>query len=456
MAQLVWDQSGRSAARQPSPFRLGGRFVRLRRFVLWCFLLAILVVASTAGWLGWQARAALSKISDAPSERQGSGFLPFLSDRTAETLQGENDNRINILLLGMGGAGHPGGLLTDTIMVLGYAPEEGRLGLVSLPRDLYVPIKGHGSGKLNSAHALGEQTKSGDGPTLARDTIGQILALPIPYYVRLDFAGFVKLVDAVGGVDITVEKAISDPFFPDEKLEGYEPFYLKAGLTHMDGDVALKYARSRETTSDFDRSRRQQQLLSALKDKILSLGTLTNPKKVLELLEIAGSHIRTNLAVWEIERLIALAKNVDPDAVVTKVLDTRADGPLTSRTDERAGYIIVPRTGNFSELQRLAKNLFSSGESTTATITLENGSGRADLGGNLALLLRGYGYEVRDVTNRQTPVKKSRLLVKEAGKYPDIDRFFLDRFQVKPEVASDASVADVLFIIGQDYAETQP
>jgi LCP family protein required for cell wall assembly len=447
-------QTSRSASGQSVQYVTGRRFSRARRFLLWIFVILVVGGLSTAGWMGYKARAALSKISEAPADRvAGGGLLPFLRKAETPKLKGETDNRINILLLGIGGIGHPGGSLTDTIMVLSYQPESGKLGLISLPRDLYVPIPGHGSSKLNSAHALGEQDKKGNGPTLAKTTIGTILNLPIHYFVRIDFAGFTKLIDAVGGVDVLVEKAINDPFFPDEKLEGYQPFYLKAGETHMNGTLALKYARSRETTSDFDRSGRQQQLLKVLKDKILSLGTLTNPKKVLELIEIAGEHVRTDLAVWELERFVELGKDVDPDAIVTQVLDTRADGPLTSRTDERAGYIIVPKKGNFTEVQALAKNIFGGAATAQATIAIQNASGQSQLGGNLALLLRGYGYQVTEVSTAGKLAAKSRLVTTTADTYPEIMSFFTQRFRVKVEAPTTPGSADFLFIIGQDYVE---
>ena len=433
------------------------RFVRVRRFLMWLFLVLFLSGLATVGWLGYQARAALSRISEAPTERQNSGgLLPFLHPAEIPKLHGEESNRINILLLGMGGLGHPGGTLTDTMMVLSFQPNGGRLALLSLPRDLYVPIPGHGSAKLNSAHADGEQDKSGGGPALVETTVSNLLGIPINYYLRVDFAGFTKLVNAVGGVDVIVEKTINDPFFPDAKLEGYEPFYLKAGPTHMDGTLALKFARSRETTSDFDRSGRQQLILKALKEKVLSLGTLANPKKVLDLIGIAGDHVRTDLAVWEIERLVELGKDIQPDKITTRVLDTAADGPLTSRTDEQAGYIIVARRGNFSELQKIAKNMLTSQPTTQATIAIRNASGQAALGGNLALLLRGYGYQVSEVTMEPKVVAKSRLITADQNTYPEITNFFKQRFGVTPEPPTSQQTSDFVMIVGQDYAKKNP
>jgi len=250
--------------KRPKQSTVPTQFTSPKQARRWLFGLAAVLslgVLGTVGWLSYQATAALSQISDAPNDRQSGGLLglPFLANRPeVQQLQGEADGRVNILLIGMGGTGHKGGLLTDTIMVLSIKPEAKQAALLSIPRDLYVPIPGAGSAKINSAHALGEQRETGTGPALAKSVVGTVLDLPIHYYIRVDFAGFTKLIDAVDGLDINVEKAIADPFYPDERTEGYAPFYLKAGPKHMDGKLALKYARSRETTSDFDRARRQQ------------------------------------------------------------------------------------------------------------------------------------------------------------------------------------------------------
>ncbi len=429
--------------------------LRPRQWFLWVLFLVLGLGVSTVGWLAYSANAALSKISDAPDARYG-GFLPFLGNQQ-DLLQGEKDNRINILLLGVGGAKHAGGTLTDTIMLLSIKPKEKKAALLSIPRDLYVAIPSIGSGKINSAHALGEQREPGAGPALTKTTVGTILNLPIHYYIRLDFQGFVSLVDTLGGIDVNVDKAISDPFYPNDLTDGYSPFYLKVGQTHMLGKIALKYARSRETTSDFDRSRRQQQILSAIKTKVLSLNTLANPKRVNELFGIAGDHIRTDLAVWEMERLATILKDIDTSAMSSKVLDTSIGGPLVGRTDERAGYIILPRKGNFGEIAAIALNLFDDKQSIApATVAIENASGQANVGGNIALILRGYGYRVTSIKDATTSRAKSQLLVKDLTLYPDLTTLLHQRFNVRAQVGKTTPLAsDALLIIGEDYLKTQ-
>lgn len=427
---------------------------KARRWFLWILFAFLAAGIGTIGWLAYNANAALSKISDVSGQSQG-GLLPLLTNQQNTLLQGEANDRVNILLLGIGGAGHDGPYLTDTMELLSIEPKEKRAALLSVPRDLYVTIPGYGSGKINSADAIGEERQPGQGPALAKETVSQILGLPIQYYVRLDFQGFVSLVNVLGGLDINVEKPINDPFYPDDKTNGYDPFYLKAGPTHMDGALALKYARSRETTSDFDRSHRQQQLLAAIKDKVLSVNTLVNPKKINDLITIVGDHVRTDLSVPEMERLATILKDVPTSSITTTVLDTSTNGPLVGLTDSR-GYIILPRKGNFSEVQAIAANLFNDHqEIPPPTITIENASGQADVGGNVALILRGHGYQVSDVTSATTIRSTNELLEKNPAQYTDLTQLLEQQFAVRPQKAtSDQMQTDVLLIIGSNYLQT--
>jgi len=241
------------------------------KIVKWFILVFLLIGLGVGSWVGYTANRALKKITD-DSGNSNSSLFSFLGDFDSNNLKGKAQGRTNILLLGMGGKNHPGGMLTDTMIVLSINYSEKKIGLISVPRDLWVPIPGFGSAKINEAYADGEknntaQKTTGGGGTLASRTVENILGIPIHYYVSADFDGFKKAVDTLGGVDIYVEKPIYDPFYPAANMINYDPFKIDAGQHHMDGALALKYARSRETTSDFDRSRRQQQVMSAMKDK---------------------------------------------------------------------------------------------------------------------------------------------------------------------------------------------
>lgn len=415
---------------------------------------AALIVAGVA-WLGYTAASAVQKITSGSADNQNaSPFLKFFGQSVdPNQLMGEGDGRINLLLVGIGGSNHKGGTLADTIMVASIDPEHKKLALLSIPRDLRVSIPGFGVGKINSAHSSGESEKKGSGPTVLKETVSDVLDLPIHYYVRVDFTGFEKFIDAVGGVTIDVPKAISDPFYPDSRTEGYDPFSIKAGIQTLNGKTALKYARSRETTSDFDRAARQQQLLLAVREKLTSLGFLTNPAKISETLTILGEHVVTDLSATDMTRLAQIAKDVDTSQTVTKVLDNSADGPLTSISD--GGYYLVPKTGNFKEVQRIAHELFTDPYlvKEQARIEILNGTGSTGVARELELDLEALGYTIVSIdTTDAAPTTTLRDFT--GGKVPFTSRFLADRVKatVKNETRpADKTTVDLQLILGQDY-----
>lgn len=419
-------------------------------FKVFLLLLAIFILLPI-GWVGLSALGTLNKISDKSGDGK-SPALSFLDKVKPNQLQGEGDGRINILLLGIGGAGHPGGQLSDTIMIASFNPKDKSLAMLSIPRDLYVPIPDVGWNKINYAHAYGEQylKDKGGGPGLAKKTVSEILDLPIHYYVRIDFSGFQKLVDALGGVTVNAEKPISDPLYPDEKMIGYEPFYLKAGTQKLDGKTALKYARSRETTSDFDRARRQQILLGAIKEKSLSAGVLANPKKIVDILGIIGNHVRTDMAAWEMERLITLGKDINANQIISKVLDNGPNGPLVSSGE--GGYTLSPRTGNFKEIQRIAHEIFTDPylSQENAKIEIQNASSRKGLAGDVSNQLQSYGYNVTKISVASESKTKTIIYDYSNGKNPYTAKFLADRFKVNILPTKENSTADFMIILGED------
>ena len=177
-------------------------------------------------------------------------------------------------------------------------------------------------GKINTAHFLGEvEHAPGGGPALAMQTAQTALDIPLPYYIRLNFTAFEKLIDMIGGIDLHVEEAIDDPDYPDAGF-GYEPFYIDAGWQHLDGRTALKYARTRATAgSDLDRVRRQQQVILTVRDKILKNNQLSNVLAQLgPLLQLPGGPVQTNLTPGQIVELINLAAQIDRDQIHTVTL----------------------------------------------------------------------------------------------------------------------------------------
>lgn len=374
-----------------------GVYKKPKRKMLKIIILSIVLIILGVGvWIGISAFSAIKKIT---AFSAGNNFLSFLGD-SRQALKGESEGRTNILLLGMGGKNHPGGQLSDTMIVLSIDWKTKKVAMISVPRDLYVQIPGYGWSKINAAYAHGEQNAktTGGGGQVSSELISQILDIPIHYFVSLDFEGFKKMVNTVGGVDINVDKAIYDPYYPADNMIDYDPFKISEGEHHMDGALALKYARSRETTSDFDRSQRQQKVMLAVKDKTLSLDILANPKKVTDLLGILGDHIKTSLSINEIKSLFDSLKELDTQNMTNRVLDTSAESPLTSTQDSR-GYIILPKKGlgNYTDLQEIAKNIFKTTTTPDITIEVLNGSGKTGMATTAANALKAKGYTVKSI-----------------------------------------------------------
>jgi len=307
----------------------------------------------------------------------GSTFLnklKHLVPMATKQLKGEENDRINILLLGMGGQGHDGAYLTDTIMLFSFKPSTQQVSLVSIPRDLTSPVSGWR--KINNINAYAEAKTPGSGGEVTSQAIGELFEIPIDYYIRADFDGFTEIIDELGGIEVNVENTFDDYTYPIDGQEDnpnyyarFEHLHVEKGWQTMNGSLALKYARSRHAFgvegSDFARAKRQQLILEAVKAKLLSRQTLLNPVMVGKLLNKFNQNISTNLSVWEMLRLWELAKNVDRSQITNKVLSDAPDGLLVPTTGEDGAYLLIPRSGNFSEIRNMIQNIFNSSETET-------------------------------------------------------------------------------------------
>jgi LCP family protein required for cell wall assembly len=206
-------------------------------------------------------------------------------------------------------------------MLLYLDPDARRAVVLSVPLDLSVEIPGYGEGRINTAYALGEQDGTG-GLALARQTVSNTFGIPVEHAALLDFRACSMLIDAVGGLDVDVPFAISDLTYPDGGT-GYDPFYLPAGQHHLDGEMALKYARTRATAGgDFDRATRQRQLLLAVRERITNLDLLPDLiSRSPELWSGLRDAVETDLTLSEIVDLAVLASRVPIDQIVTAGID---------------------------------------------------------------------------------------------------------------------------------------
>ena len=188
--------------------------------------------------------------SQVSSTSESSGSFPDFSLFSAikhlvssgdRDLEGEEEDRVNFLLLGIGGEGHDGPQLTDTIIFTSFRPSDGAVAMMSLPRDMTVPIPNYGYRKVNHANAYGEMDNPGSGPELASQVIGDVLDEEINYYLRIDFKGFEEFVDAIGGVDVYIENGFTDSNYPIEGKEydecGDEPSETSDLLVESDPET---------------------------------------------------------------------------------------------------------------------------------------------------------------------------------------------------------------------------
>jgi LCP family protein required for cell wall assembly len=375
------------------------------------FGLALLLIAG--GAFAWKTGMTLDKISqgDANIFKSLVKTLPGVE----KTLSGETEGRINILLLGMRGEGvEGGGLLADTIMVLSIHPKNGegdmsKASLISIPRDLYVKVPGRDEQrKINAVYALGEERSHGGGGIEdMRTIVGEVTGLDIPYGVTINFQGFKDLVNAIGGITITLELPFEEgmqfrglekrcdgitytvpsgsyeekriqrkngTYYANPKryplcfekmttaaiaeLECGGNFKLPAGENLLDGEKALCYARARYTSSDFDRARRQQEVIKLIKAKALSLGTLTDFSKVTAMLDSLGNNVSTNLEAWEMKRMLELYQKAgDAGNINQKVLENSEEGLLYNPPQTKeTGYILLPIGDNYDRIKELFRN----------------------------------------------------------------------------------------------------
>ncbi|MFH1822738.1 MAG: LCP family protein [Patescibacteria group bacterium] len=346
------------------------------------------------------------------------GQIKHLAESANKELKGEDRDRINILLLGMGGKNHEGGYLTDTIMLASIEPSTKKISLLSIPRDLSIPMENMGWRKVNNINAFAEVANPDSGGLAVSPALGDILEIPIDYYFRVDFAGFVNIIDELGGVEIEVENKLEDFRYPIMGMEDaypyearYEHLYIETGKQKMDGELALKYVRSRHALgvegSDFARARRQQKVLEATKDKLLSKYILFKPMMISNIINQLQEHVSTNLKIWEILNLWNLIKDTKKENLINKVLDNSPSGLLKDTISEQGAYVLIPTSGDFAEIVYLVHNIFSDVplESKTkvatekATIEVRNGTWINGLANQKALDLEKYGFEVIRIGN---------------------------------------------------------
>jgi LCP family protein required for cell wall assembly len=313
----------------------------LRRGIFWVSLVLAVIFASVI-FISGKAVLLAQKVYPEKSIGQVLGSFSQLVLAGDRKLAEEANGEINILLLGVGGNGYYGSIVTDTILILSVQPgrvegEQTKISLLSIPRDFAVQLPDSPEWrKINEAYKRGELAKAGEGWLWLRDKLQELTGITATYYAVADFDGFKQAIDALGGVDVTVDRAFSDFTYPDYSL-GYLPeVRFETGPQHLDGERALQFARSRHGNngegSDFARIRRQHKILEAFKDKLATINFITGPSQIAGLLQSAAEHVKTNLEPWQAKRLYDLVKDVSDEQVVARSLDPRT-GLVCSEID---------------------------------------------------------------------------------------------------------------------------
>ena len=426
-----------------------------RKYTFYGFVLVIVILV---GYLIGTSVLALNRIS---SEN---GFSSLKNLFAGGNLK-QTDGITNFLILGRGGSGHEGGLLTDSMILVRLKNSDNKVATVSIPRDLRVKLSNGEYRKINATYGVGysaqkDKTKQAEtGAQYSAKTVESVVGVPIHYWVDLDFAGFKKVVDEIGGVTVNVDKAIHDPYYPKEyfdssgnyhKTDQYQLFSMPAGVQKMNGETALKFARSRETSSDFDRAKRQQQVIFAVKDKMLSLGILANPKKLADIINIVGDHLRTNLGVGEMGTLVGKVKDINKDAVISKVLDNSSGGLLVSAGDGSSDF--VPRSGNFNEIRNFVKNIFNSTDTNKdVSIEVYNASNVPGQARIFADKLKAKGISIAVLDKYDIVLDKTLIEDGTSGQAKSTLELMKEMLgQYKMSTTDSFNVIKV--IIGKDYA----
>lgn len=338
--------------------------------------------------------------------RGGGGAPALASDIDINKLRGEGDGRVNILVLGIGGPGHDGPDLTDTIMVASIDPINNQVSLLSLPRDLWVKIPGNGSQKINATYVYGKDGSNSknlidqekDGLKLLDKTLAPVLGIPIHYHAVINFKAFQQAIDAVGGITFDVPETLYDPTIAWENK--YNPVIAQKGIQTFNGQKALLYAKSRETSTDFARAQRQRQIMVALKDKILSVGTFSNPLKISSLLSSFGNNIYTDFSLNDIKRLYEIiskipSSNINSLDLVTPPHDLLSTGGLNGLS------IVQPKAGlyQYDEINNYIRNALRDGLliKENAEVAIYNATSIDGLASKEAKVLKSYGYNVTTV-----------------------------------------------------------
>lgn len=434
------------------------------KIVKWIVIVIILVILGVVGYLAVKAFLAGGKVFNGNP----------LDIITTKTRLAEDDNgRTNILIFGTSGYtmdedAWDGAMLTDSIMVVSLDQDNNDAYMMSLPRDLYVrnncPALGKTSGKLNEvfycAYTTDKDEVAGAEALMAKS--GEILGLDIQYYIHADWTALVQAIDAVGGVDVTIES--DDPRGIYDSSTGIK--YANGEVAHLDGEKALALARARNhnygdyglSGGNYDREKNQQKILAAFQQKAMSAGTLLNPVAVNNLIDSLGNNLITSFETGHVQTLIDIASNLQADHIKQLPFVGRDDGgPNLIATYAPNGTYLgeAPVAGvyDYSEIQAyVAQNLSSDPVVMEgATIDVLNGSDQAGLAAKKAEELEDDNYTIGSIDNAPASTTESVTIYQLNGDMTNTATALKDKYGVEliqGELAGYYTNADFVIVFG--------
>jgi LCP family protein required for cell wall assembly len=369
--------------------------------------------------------------------------------------------RVNVLLLGIDKReGEHGPWRTDTMIIATMDPKTQSAGMLSIARDLYVPIpmsaqQPYPQNRINTANFYGDLNKyPGGGPALAKKTVELNFGVPIHYYVLVDFNGFRQIVNALGGIDVDVPYAIDDNQYPDENY-GYKTIHIPAGRIHMDGEMALEYARSRHTTNDFERSKRQMQILLAIRERALRLDILPKLPTLINQLKDA---VQTDLTPSEALALAPAALQIKPEKIRVRAVDQTMTVQI--KTDTGADVLWLERERIARAIEELFPKEAPSASLSTilaqeaAQIVVLNGTDKPGIAEQTFKYLQSQGYNVVQFGNADRNDYPSTVIIDYSRKSETVQAL-AQLFNVSPENLRENpnanSDADIRVILGADW-----
>ena len=394
---------------------------------------------------------------------------PMQSSEGPKPAPWDGASRVNILIMGLDSAdmaGREGPARTDTMILLTLDPVTRTAGMLSIPRDLWVNVPGYGNNKINTAYFLCEgYGEPGGGPGLAIKTVEKFLGIPIHFYAQIDFSAFEQFIDELGGVEVDVPEEISvDPIGPHNTV------VLEPGLQTLDGPTALAYARNRDTVgNDFDRAQRQQQVIMAIRDRILSLKMLPQLiKKSPILYKQLSSGVHTNLSLQQLISLAWLAQQVPKEGIKQAaigtdqvVMDFSPDGlsilrPIPEEV-RRLRDEVFTATGPASPV---AEEVFQGDpaelmKAENAQVSVLNGTKIPGLAAETSDYLTSQGINVTQVDNAQETYAYTTI-IDYSGKLYTV-QFLVDLLGIQPDQIYSRydpnSPVDIAILLGNDWAE---